>query len=126
MARKKIQQPVLPVMETSLDHSCGTCARAIDFCIQGYDGKPVCCRCGRLKTGGFYRFCSHPACEHFEQSDKGLPEVFDRVFKEDATSPAGRVVPLFRGNESKPWMCVPSVDIPCGGIRSDGSPLLKH
>ena len=123
MARKK-NIPEESVARAEAAEICGRCSLAGRLFVRGGDGKAVLCSCtkqpGRLfltgrKGGGDYLF-GEPS---------GGREIVYGFGGHDGKAP-GKVVPLFRPGESRPWKCVPCSEIPPGGISFDGSLLLLN
>ena len=75
MAGKRTENSAL---DTLLQvHTCGECVSAYGFCIKGFSGNPVCCRC--RKDPRYLKLCSQPSCKAFEPSGRPLPEEYSFV-----------------------------------------------
>lgn len=101
-------------------YTCGQCAKAYGFCCPGYDGSPIACRCPERPE--FLRMCSEAACGVFAMRESPAPETVTEGWPKDLSEvrSKGKVVPLFRKGESRPWKLVPVSEIPPQGISWDG------
>lgn len=106
-------------------YTCGQCAQAYGFCCPGYDGSPIACRCPVRPE--FLRMCTEAACGAFAMRESPAPETVTEGWPKDLSEvrSKGKVVPLFRPGESRPWKLVPVSEIPPQGISWDGTPIDK-